>query len=61
MQRNNHWHVAPINDLVAHDTSHEDECICGPETRLEKDDLGADIWIYVHHALDGRERAERKE
>ena len=56
----NHWHVYPENDLAGHDTDHQEDCVCGPESRLEKDDQGADIWIYLHHALDGREHHERK-
>lgn len=53
----NHWHVFPLNDLIGHDTSDKENCICGPETLMEHT-LNGDVWIYVHHSLDGREKNE---
>lgn len=40
-------HVVPVDDLVDHE--HED-CVCGPTVEFVEDG-----WLYVHHALDGRE------
>ena len=48
-----HIHVEPINDLIAHDTEHFDECVCGPYVAFV--DGGA---VIVHHSLDGREENE---
>lgn len=48
-------HVLPPNDLVLHEP--DDDCVCGPASRIVEghDDCDhADIWIHVHHALDGR-------
>jgi hypothetical protein len=49
-------HVAPIADLIEHDTS-GDLCICGPAYECVPTDDG-DGWLVVHHSLDGREREE---
>jgi hypothetical protein len=45
-------HTRPVNDLVAHDLSAD--CVCGPKAVLVDTDHG-DEWMFVHHALDGRE------
>jgi hypothetical protein len=51
-------HVVPVNDLIEHDTSEDEDCICGPETiPVERDD-GSFGWLVSHHSLDGRELAE---
>lgn len=47
-------HITPTDDLIAHDTSGERECVCGPRHQLERTDDG-DRWLVVHHSLDGRE------
>lgn len=51
-------HVLPIEDRVSHTWL---ECVCGPDAKLvvqeENTDVG-DVWMYVHHSLDGRERNE---
>jgi hypothetical protein len=46
-------HVAPIRDLIEHDTDGFDECVCGPDVRFVEG--GA---VVTHHSLDGRERFE---
>ena len=53
-------HVAPIGDLIEHDTSTpEPDCVCGPRTELVKRSDGTSAgWILVHNALDGRELSE---
>lgn len=42
-------HIVPENDLVGHEYS--GDCACGPQV----EHLGGIDWLYVHHALDGRE------
>lgn len=55
----NALHVAPLRDLVAHDTSTaEPDCVCGPEVRPVTQDDGSMGWLLVHHSLDGREQAD---
>jgi len=54
----NELHVIPLNDLVEHDTAHEDGCICGPRVEPVAREDGSMGWLYVHHSLDGRERFE---
>jgi len=51
-------HVIPINDLIEHDTSGEEDCLCGPETELVQGPEGEDRWVVTHNALDGREHEE---
>lgn len=46
-------------DLVKHETS--EDCVCGPTVEPVKDDDGSVGWLYVHHSLDGREKAEHGE
>jgi hypothetical protein len=51
-------HVAPIGDLVDHDTSTADpDCVCGPEVRPTTQEDASVGWLLVHHSLDGREQA----
>jgi hypothetical protein len=50
-------HVVPTNDLIEHDTSEPDACVCGPDPELVETDHG-DRWLIVHHSLDGREATE---
>lgn len=52
-------HVAPVGDLVGHDTSTvEADCACGPRVEPVKRDDGSVGWLIVHASLDGRERTE---
>lgn len=52
-------HVAPVGDLVGHDTStSEPDCVCGPRVDPVKRDDGSMGWLIVHHSLDGREKTE---
>ena len=51
-------HVHPMNDVIEHDTSADDACVCGPEPRPVKREDGSVGWLIVHHSLDGREQAE---
>lgn len=52
-------HVAPVGDLIEHDTSTtEPDCACGPETRPVEREDGSFGWLIVHHSLDGREKSE---
>lgn len=48
------WHVIPLNDLREHDPS--EDCWCKPTL----DDDGDD-YVFLHHALDGRELYETGE
>lgn len=51
-------HVAPQADVVAHELD-EGGCVCGPDQQLcRNQDDGPDVWMYVHHSLDGREASE---
>lgn len=45
----------PLDDLIGHEPGAE--CICGPEVHRAYHPAGAepDRYLYVHHALDGRE------
>ncbi len=51
-------HVLPIGDLIAHDSDHDDACVCGPDVEPVKGDDGAIGWVITHHSLDGREQHE---
>lgn len=51
-------HVEPIDDLIEHDTSGQQACVCGPAQRPVKHDDGSVGWVVVHHSLDGREQDE---
>jgi hypothetical protein len=51
-------HVIPVNDLIDHDTSGVELCVCGPETERVEGEDGSDGWLITHHSLDGRERYE---
>lgn len=51
-------HVAPIGDLVEHDTTGGD-CICGPTTEAVMRDDGSNGWLVRHASLDQREQQER--
>lgn len=50
-------HVAPVADLIEHDTDGV-ECMCGPSTEAVFRDDGSNGWLVVHHSLDGREAHE---
>ncbi|MEV5129308.1 hypothetical protein AB0K87_02105 [Streptomyces sp. NPDC053705] len=52
------YHVEPVDDLIEHDTSGQEDCVCGPRSRPEKTDDGSVNWIVVHNSLDGRELSE---
>ena len=51
-------HVYPVDDLVEHNTSGEEDCICGPETEPVEAEDGSIGWLVTHHSLDGRELSE---
>lgn len=51
-------HVIPQNDLIEHDTSTIDGCICGPTCELVDRSDGSFGWLVVHNSLDGREQHE---
>ncbi|SCL21666.1 hypothetical protein [Micromonospora inyonensis] len=51
-------HVVPENDLIAHDSSGGQPCVCGPATVPVKRADGTVVWQVVHHSLDGREHSE---
>jgi hypothetical protein len=51
-------HVAPLRDLIEHDTSGAD-CICGPTTELVFRDDGSNGYVVRHASLDGREAIEQ--
>lgn len=50
----NERHVTPVDDLIEHDT-HHDDCACGPTVERVECGDGSDGWLYIHHSLDGRE------
>lgn len=52
------YHVIPLDDLIEHDTSGEQDCICGPDTEPVERDDGSFGWLGSHHSLDGRELHE---
>lgn len=54
----NVMHVVPVGDLIEHDTSGEEDCVCGPRTRPVEQDAGGMGWVIVHNSLDGREQHE---
>ncbi len=50
-------HIRPRNDLIWHELT--DDCVCGPEALQPSDDeCGPVRWLYLHNALDGRERQQ---
>jgi hypothetical protein len=49
------YHVVPVNDLIDHDSSGEEDCVCGPEILPVERDDGSFGWVVSHHSLDGRE------
>lgn len=51
-------HTIPANDLIEHDTSGQQDCVCGPTTEPVECDDGSFGWVVVHHSLDGRELQE---
>ena len=50
-------HVVPDNDLIDHFIG---ECVCQPTTTLDQQEGLPDVWIVIHHSLDGRERYEKE-
>lgn len=53
-------HVAPLNDLVEHDSSTDEPvCVCGPTIERVEGTQG-DGWLIVHHSLDGRESNDQR-
>jgi hypothetical protein len=51
-------HIYPVGDLIEHDVSGDDDCICGPTVEPVERDDGSIAYVIVHHALDGRELSE---
>ncbi|MGC5019027.1 hypothetical protein [Micromonospora sp. DT47] len=51
-------HVVPVNDLITHDSSGGQACVCGPTEQPVKGEDGSVRWMVVHHSLDGREHTE---
>ncbi|WP_435233347.1 hypothetical protein [Micromonospora aurantiaca (nom. illeg.)] len=51
-------HIVPVGDLIAHDSSGGQDCVCGPTTKPVKAEDGSMGWMVVHHSLDGRELRE---
>lgn len=50
-------HIIPRSDLIEHDTSCDDACLCGPTLECVSTERG-DAWRVIHHSLDGREHSE---
>ncbi|HEY9413581.1 MAG TPA: hypothetical protein VIQ30_02375 [Pseudonocardia sp.] len=44
------------DDLIGHERS--EACPCGPDVQLVRHEGEPDVWLVVHHSLDGRERSE---
>ena len=54
-------HVAPVADLVEHDTDTDDAtCVCGPTVEPVPRADGSMGWLAIHHSLDGREKNEHQ-
>lgn len=51
-------HVVPVGDLIDHDSSGGQPCVCVPTTKPVKAEDGSMGWVVVHHSLDGRELTE---
>lgn len=49
----NWCHVMPVEDIIAHEESKD--CICGPTCEVDEEE---NIFLYVHHSADGREKHE---
>jgi hypothetical protein len=49
-------HVLPKADWITHEVGRD--CVCGPACEPEVRRSGSIDFIYIHHALDGRERTE---
>lgn len=60
MPLGNGYHVIPLGDLIKHDFL--PDCVCGPAVAQEPDEDDPTVinFIFTHHALDGRERPDRK-
>ncbi len=54
MEESNIRHVAPVKDLIEHDTSGE-PCVCIPTEIPVKRTDGSIGWVIEHHSLDGRD------
>ena len=54
-------HTIPLNDLIEHDTSGNEDCICGPRVEAVFREDGSNGWVVLHHSLDGREFREHQE
>lgn len=52
-------HVVPINDLIRHDSSGGQPCVCGPTTEHLIGEGAATGQLVKHHSLDGRELREQ--
>lgn len=52
------YHVVPVDDLIEHDTSGEEDCICGTDTEPVEREDGSMGWLVSHYSLDGRELHE---
>lgn len=50
-------HVYPADDWIEHDRT-STTCICGPRVEQVTRADGSAGMVVVHHALDGRDRAE---
>jgi hypothetical protein len=50
-------HVMPRADWVEHQSN--DTCPCGPTLEHVPATMVASGWLYLHHALDGREKVEQ--
>lgn len=51
------WHVAPVRDVVAHDTNSTCDCVCGPQVERMVTTDGSKGVLVTHHSLDGREES----
>ena len=48
-------HVIPMGDLIEHESELADGCPCGPTHQPVLNRVGGQVWVAVHHSLDGRE------
>lgn len=51
-------HVIPVGDLIDHESELPDGCPCGPTRQPVLTRVGGQVWVAVHHSLDGREAAD---
>jgi hypothetical protein len=47
--------ITPVGDLIGHQSSDPESCVCGPRSELAPRADGSMGLTIVHYSLDGRE------